>query len=216
MRHSFKLYDTVRVDHFRGFDEYYSIPYGDATAEFGCWKKGPGIELFEVLKRELGDMPIIAEDLGYLTPSVIKLVKDSGYPGMKVLEFAFDSREESDYLPHNYDKNCVVYTGTHDNQTLSAWFDELSGEDRELAMDYLNLYGRDREEYNWEFIRLALESVADLAVIPIQDYLGLGAEARINRPSILGGNWAWRLRDGEFTDELAGKIRKLTKIYGRL
>lgn len=216
MRHSFSLYDAVRVDHFRGFDEYYSIPYGDSTAEFGCWKKGPGIELFEVLKRELGDRPIIAEDLGYLTPSVIKLVKDSGYPGMKVLEFAFDSREESDYLPHNYDKNCVVYTGTHDNQTLYAWFDELSGEDRKLAMDYLNLYGRDREEYNWEFIRLALESVADLAVIPIQDYLGLGAEARINRPSTLGGNWTWRLQDGEITDELTEKIRKLTKIYGRL
>lgn len=216
MRHSFNLYDAVRVDHFRGFDEYYSIPYGDSTAEFGCWKKGPGIELFEVLKRELGDRPIIAEDLGYLTPSVIKLVKDSGYPGMKVLEFAFDSREESDYLPHNYDKNCVVYTGTHDNQTLYAWFDELSEEDRKLAMDYLNLYGRDREEYNWEFIRLALESVADLAVIPIQDYLGLGAEARINRPSTLGGNWTWRLQDGEITDELTSKIRKLTKIYGRL
>lgn len=216
MRHSFSLYDTVRVDHFRGFDEYYSIPYGDQTAEFGCWKRGPGIELFEVLKRELGDRPIIAEDLGYLTPSVIKLVKDSGYPGMKVLEFAFDSREESDYLPHNYTKNCVVYTGTHDNQTLKAWFYELSEEDRKLAMDYVNLYGRDEEAYNWEFIRLAMGSVANLAVIPIQDYLGLGAEARINRPSTLGGNWSWRLLKGEITEELIRKMRKLAKVYGRL
>ncbi|MDO5424676.1 MAG: 4-alpha-glucanotransferase [Eubacteriales bacterium] len=216
IEHCFKLYDVVRVDHFRGFDEYYAIPYGDKTAEFGKWEQGPGLKLFDTLKEKLGDLPIIAEDLGFLTPSVLKLVKDTGYPGMKVLEFAFDSREESDYLPHTYPRNCVVYTGTHDNQTLKAWYQEMSETDRKFASDYMNLEGRSEEEIQMVFIRAALSSVADTAIIPVQDYLGLGAEARINTPSTLGDNWKWRMCKGEFTEELVKQIRRMTKIYGRL
>lgn len=212
----FRLYDIVRIDHFRGFDEYYSIPYGDKTAEFGHWEKGPGLKLFTALKEKLGDLPVIAEDLGFLTPTVLKLVQDTGYPGMKVLEFAFDSREESDYLPHTYPRNCVVYTGTHDNQTVAAWYQELQGQDKVFAMDYMNLYGRDEKQIHMDFVRAALSSVADTAIIPVQDYLGLGSEARINTPSTLGENWKWRLLPGEITEKKVKEIRRLAKIYGRL
>lgn len=215
MERCFRLYDIVRVDHFRGFDEYYAIPYGNKTAENGCWKKGPGLDLFRQLRKQLGKMRVIAEDLGYLTPSVIQMVEESGFPGMKVLEFAFDSREPSNYLPHNYDKNCVVYTGTHDNQTLRTWYYEMAEEDRELAKEYMNLYGRSDEEIHWEFIRLALSSVAMLAVIPVQDYLYLDSDARINTPSTLGDNWTWRLTDEDFDEELISKIRKLCVLFGR-
>ena len=134
----FKLYDIIRIDHFRGFDEYYAIPYGDETAENGEWMPGPGMDLFRTMKETLGDLPIIAEDLGFLTDTVRQLLKDSGYPGMKVLEFAFVAGEDSDYLPHNYDKNCVVYTGTHDNDTLQGWYQTLSEEDKEMTKEYLN------------------------------------------------------------------------------
>lgn len=211
--HSFKLYDVVRIDHFRGFDEYYSIPYGSPTAEKGTWEKGPGYEIFKELKDKLGTLDIIAEDLGFLTESVLELLKNTRYPGMKVLEFAFDSREESDYLPHNYDKNSVVYTGTHDNETIVGWYKNLNPQDKKLAIDYLDI--KSEEDINWKFIRLALSSVSNLAIIPIQDYLGLGNEGRINKPSTVGDNWRWRLLDGEFTKELVEKIRKLTKVYGR-
>lgn len=216
IRHCFTIYDVVRVDHFRGFDEYYSIPYGDETAEFGSWKKGPGYDIFNALEKELGKLDIIAEDLGYLTDSVLELVKKTGYPGMKVLQFAFDSREESDYLPHNYDKNCVVYTGTHDNDTLLGWFVEISKEDRQFALDYIGNGNGKINGIQWDFIRLALGSVANLAIIPMQDYIGLGTEARINMPSTLGTNWKWRMLNDEFADNLTKKIKKLTKLYGRL
>ena len=211
--HSLKLYDVVRVDHFRGFDEYYSIPYGSPTAENGIWRKGPGYDIFKELKYKLGNLNIIAEDLGFLTESVLQLVKRTGYPGMKVLEFAFDSREESDYLPHNYDKNCVVYTGTHDNETIVEWYKNLNSEDRKLAIDYLNI--DNEKDIHWKFIRLALSSVANLAIIPLQDYLGLDNEGRINKPSTVDNNWKWRLLEDEVTDELVEKIRKITKLYGR-
>lgn len=214
--HCFKLYDMVRIDHFRGFDEYYSIPFGEKTAVNGRWMPGPGIAVFQTLQEKLGDLDIIAEDLGYLTDSVRKLLKDTGYPGMKVLEFAFDSREESDYLPHNYDRNCVVYTGTHDNDTLASWYQEISREDRDFSIRYLNNGNHDPEEIPWDFIRLAMESVAKLCIIPIQDYLGLGNEARINLPSTLGENWKWRLLPNQLSQELAEEIRDLTEIYGRL
>ena len=216
LRHCFTLYDVVRVDHFRGFDEYYAIPYGDKTAENGVWKKGPGIDLFHTVKKELGDVNIIAEDLGYLTESVMKLVEDTGYPGMKVLQFAFDSREESNYLPHNYPHNCVVYTGTHDNNTVRGWLDDMCEEDNALAEDYMNNADTPKDERPWEFIRLALGSVADLAVIPLQDYLCLGTEARINLPSTLGNNWKWRLVPGQVTDEMLEKMCHLNKLFGRL
>ncbi len=215
MEYSFGLYDVVRVDHFRGFDEYYSIPAGSENAVHGTWEKGPGIDIFNKMRERFGTLDIIAEDLGFLTPSVLKLVKDTEFPGMKVLEFAFDSREESDYLPHNYTQNCVVYTGTHDNNTIRGWYEELSQEDRQLSIDYMNNGRTQREEIHWDFIRLALASVAKLAVIPVQDYLGLGVEARINVPSTLGKNWRWRLGPGEITEEIVEKCRKIARLYGR-
>ena len=209
----YQLYDVVRIDHFRGFDEYYFIPYGDETAEFGHWEKGPGYDIFKVMKEKLGRKAVIAEDLGFLTPSVLKLVKKTGYPGMKILQFAFDSREESDYLPHNYTNNSVVYTGTHDNDTTMGWYDSLNKRDKAFAKRYLNI--RSQKDVHWEFIRAALASVSDTAIIPMQDYLGLGAEARINIPSTLGNNWKWRMTEGQLTEELAEKICKMTKLYGR-
>ena len=209
----YQLYDIVRIDHFRGFDEYYFIPYGESTAEYGHWEKGPGYDIFKRMKEKLGDKPVIAEDLGFLTGSVKKLVKDTGYPGMKVLQFAFDSREESDYLPHNYMKNFIVYTGTHDNDTIIGWYNTLNEQDKAFAKRYLNL--KTDQGVQWEFIRSALASVADTAVIPMQDYLGLGSEARINTPSTVGNNWRWRLLPGQTDERIAQKIRGMTKLYGR-
>lgn len=209
----FELYDVVRIDHFRGFDEYYYIPYGDKTAEFGHWEKGPGYELFDTMRKKLGKQRIIAEDLGLLTPSVLKLVKKCGYPGMKILEFAFDSGEENDYLPHNYDKNCIVYTGTHDNDTVLGWFPTLKKADKDYVKQYLNV--KSNKDIGWALIRQALASTADTAIIPMQDYLELGSEARINIPSTLGGNWCWRMKENAYSRQLAEKIRQMAKLYGR-
>lgn len=213
-KHFFELYDVVRIDHFRGFDEYYAIPFGNPTAEFGQWEKGPGYELFAVMKKQLGKKRVIAEDLGFLTDSVIKLVKKTGFPGMKILQFAFDSREESDYLPHNYDKNSIVYTGTHDNDTTLGWWSTFARKDRKFAKKYLNV--KTDKEINWVFIRACMSSVSDTAIIPMQDYLGLGSEARINTPSTLGENWKWRMTEGAFTEEIAQRMYDLTKLYYRL
>lgn len=210
----YELYDIVRIDHFRGFDEYWFVPYGDKTAQYGHWEAGPGFELFETMKRKMGKKKVIAEDLGFLTDSVLKLVKDTGFPGMKILQFAFDGGAESMYLPHNYERNCVVYTGTHDNETTPGWIANRSEQGKEFLKAYLN---RDEEkDLNWEMIRLAVSSVADTAIIPMQDYLGYGNEARINTPSTLGDNWKWRMSKGVLSDELAKKIRRLTELYGRL
>lgn len=210
-----EMYDVLRVDHFRGFDAYYAIPFEDETAEFGHWEEGPGMDLIRALKEVIGEKRIIAEDLGYMTESVKQMVRESGYPGMKVLQFAFDSREESDYLPHNYDKNCVVYTGTHDNDTIQGWYDSMDDMDREFSQRYMNNKRTPRNELHMDFIRMAMASVADLCIIPIQDYLGLGREARINIPSTLGRNWKWRLKKGEITDIVVDRIREVTKVYGR-
>ena len=210
----YKLYDVVRIDHFRGFDEYYNIPFGDPTAEFGRWEKGPGYDLFKVMKEKIGQKPVIAEDLGFLTPSVMKLVKKTGYPGMKILQFAFDSREESDYLPHNYSANSVVYTGTHDNDTTMGWYQTVNRRDKNFAKRYLNI--RSNKDMVWNFIRAAVSSVSDTAIIPMQDYLGLGGEARINVHSTLGNNWKWRMVKGQLNGELADKIYKMCKLYGRV
>ena len=215
MEYSFGLYDVVRVDHFRGFDEYYSIPAGDQTAEFGHWEKGPGYDLFRVLKKKFGDPDIIAEDLGFLTPSVLKLVEKTGYPGMKVLEFAFDESEDSAYLPHKYPVNCVVYTGTHDNTTLQEWYRTLDPAAKAFAVRYLGNERTPQGEVHWDYIRLALQSAARIAVIPVQDYLGLGGWARINEPSTLGKNWRWRMTEEDFTEDLLKRCRDMAQTYGR-
>lgn len=218
MRHSYKLYDVVRIDHFRGFDEYYAIPAGSKNAVVGKWEKGPGMDLFDAVKEKLGKISIIAEDLGYITDSVRQLVKDSNFPNMKVLEFAFDARdsyEPCEYLPFTYYNNCVVYTGTHDNETLLGWLKHVNDYTLGYIKDYI---GRDipvGQEMVDEIIRLAHSSVADLCIIPLQDYLGLGNEARINTPSTLGDNWKWRVTKDKLTDKLADKIRKYTNVYRR-
>ena len=209
----FQLYDVVRIDHFRGFDEYYSIPYGEETALNGHWEKGPGMSLFGVLKEKLGEKPIIAEDLGYLTDTVIQLVKDTGYPGMKIVQFGFDSREESDYQPHTYIRNSVVYTGTHDNDTTKHWFDVLNPVDKKMAVEYMNL--KEDADACDEMIRLAYAAVCDTCIIPIQDFLELGEEARINTPSTLGTNWTWRMKEDACGEVLAERIADLVRIYKR-
>lgn len=210
----YELYDVVRIDHFRGFESYWFVPYGDTTAENGHWEKGPGYNFFAVLKKKLGKRPVIAEDLGFLTDSVVKLVKKSGYPSMKIVQFAFDAWQDSEYLPHNYGKNCVVYTGTHDNDTTLGWMKQMPAKDLRFAKQYLQVDSR--KELLWGCIRAAVASCADTAIIPIQDYLELGSEARINVPSTLGTNWKWRMDENALSKELAKKIRKMMKVYGRL
>lgn len=213
IRHSFKLFDILRIDHFRGFEAYWEVKNGSETAIGGQWTKGPGIKLFNKIKDELGELNIIAEDLGYTTENLVNLIKGTGYPGMKILQFAFDSKSESDYLPHNYEKNCVVYTGTHDNDTVLGWFKEISNEDYDFAVRYLKL---DNDEgINWGLIRGAWASTAYLAIAQMQDFLGLGSNARMNFPSTLGGNWTWRINRDSLTDELAKKIAEITRTYGR-
>mgnify|MGYP002577178691 FL=1 len=216
IRYLCEVYDVLRIDHFRGFDTYYAIPYGETTAKNGRWKQGPGMKLFREVEHSIGRQPIIAEDLGYLTDSVRQLLKDSGFPGMKVMEFGFDSRDASgsEYLPHNYIKNCVAYAGTHDNDTILGWFDEVSPEDAEYARNYLRISPGD--EPNWCMADSLWESVAELTVLQAQDILGLGSEARMNIPSTLGENWKWRALPGVFTKELAERLRYRMWLYGRL
>ena len=210
-----RIYNVLRIDHFRGFDSYYAIPYGETTAVNGEWRQGPGIELFKAVEKKLGKKNIIAEDLGFLTDSVRNLLRESGYPGMKVLQFAFDPSEDSDYLTYKYQRNCVVYTGTHDNDTTAGWFEKLSDGDKEVALRYMNSFYTPKEEQHWDLIALAMRSTADTCIIPVQDFLGLGSEARINMPSTLGDNWKWRMTKGAFSEELKEKIRRMTKLYGR-
>lgn len=216
MTHCLELYDVVRIDHFRGFDEYYAIPYGDKTAERGKWEKGPGMDLFHTLDKKIKDLRVIAEDLGFLTESVLEMLKESGYPGMKVLQFAFDGSEDSCYLPYKYDHNCVVYTGTHDNETTKGWLENLQGHDLKFVREYINCYEQPVNDCVWVLIRTALSSVADLAVIPIQDYLCLGNEARMNAPSTFGDNWKWRLTANQISETTLYHMREVTRIYGRL
>ncbi|MGN0133448.1 MAG: 4-alpha-glucanotransferase [Anaerotignum sp.] len=208
-----KLYDVLRIDHFRGLESYWAVPYGDTNAKNGHWVKGPGMDLVSVLKNWFPHVSFIAEDLGYLTPEVQQLLKDSEFPGMKVLEFAFDSREPSDYLPHTYTSHCVCYVGTHDNETVMAWKDAAAPEDIAMAVKYLGL--NEEEGFHWGILRGGMSSVAELFVAQMQDFLGLGAEARMNTPSTLGGNWQWRLKEGQITEELTAKIAEMTRLYGR-
>lgn len=218
LQQCFTLYDVVRIDHFRGFDEYYSIPYGDKTAKNGHWEKGPGMALFRSVEQVLGKREVIAEDLGFMTDSVRQLVKNSGFPNMKVLEFAFDSRDtgsRNDYLPHNYTENCVAYTGTHDNQTIASWFAAITDEERAMAREYLCDHFTPDEELHKVFISLLMRSRANLCVIPMQDWLGLDDRSRINVPSTVGENWRWRLKSSDLTNALKEEIHRTAQIYGR-
>ena len=217
MKAAAKMYDVVRFDHFRGFESYWSVPAGAKTAAAGQWRKGPGMDFVGAIKRALPDLPIIAEDLGFVTEEVKELLRDSGYPGMKVMEFAFDTREPSarDYLPHRYPVNSVVYSGTHDNLTLKQWFDEAAPADVQSAYDYLGL--NESEGPIWGMIRGAMGSVSKLCIIQMQDYLEIGGEGRMNHPGTLtSANWTWRAAPGFASDALAEKIRTLTERYDRL
>lgn len=219
LAHCFELYDVVRIDHFRGFDEYYSIPYGAETAMEGHWEKGPGMDLFYRMRDVLGQREVIAEDLGFMTDTVRQLVAESGFPGMKVLEFAFDSRDSgcaNDYLPHNYTENCVAYTGTHDNETITGWLQSITKEEREMVRSYLcNQYTPNKDLYKC-LISLVMQSKAALSIIPMQDYLGHDNVSRMNKPSTVGINWKWRLKEEELSDELQEEIYDIARIYGRL
>ena len=203
-----RLYDITRIDHFRAFASYYSIPYPAENAINGEWIVGPRIKFFEMMEEACGKFEIVAEDLGTLTPDVTELMEQTGYPGMKVLEFAFDSGEENDYLPHKYTNNCVVYTGTHDNDTVMGWLETAEKSDVAFARQYCKM--PPDEPFNWGLIRTAYESKADMAVVPMQDILGLGKEARMNTPSTLGGNWTWRVSADTWTPELAETLKKLS------
>lgn len=213
IQESFKLYDVVRIDHFRGFESYYSIPYSHTTAEHGVWIKGPGIKLFNKIKDELGDVDIIAEDLGFLTEDVYQLLKESGFPGMKILIFGFDPYVDSEYALHNLTKHSVAYTGTHDNSTSLGWYKSLRDDEKTYVQKYLEF--TDDKDVVDRLIRAAFMSVCDTVIIPIQDYLGLDDKARFNIPSTLGGNWTWRMEEGVLTDDLRDYIKELTKIYYR-
>lgn len=212
----FRIYDVLRIDHFRGFAAYYAIPWGETTARNGHWCPGPGMDFFRRVQEVLGPRNIIAEDLGYLDDAVRQLLRDTGYPGMKVMEFGFDSRDSSgsSYLPHNYPHNCVVYTGTHDNDTILGWFASAPKEDTAYARRYLRL--NEQEGYHWGMMRAAWASVADLVIIQMQDLLGLGSEARINTPSTLGTNWKWRALPGAYDSALACKLGQEMQLYQRL
>ncbi|MDO5132648.1 MAG: 4-alpha-glucanotransferase [Eubacteriales bacterium] len=213
MEHAFFFYDAVRIDHFRGFESYYEIPAQEKTAMNGTWVKGPGMDLFRSLGDTIAGRKVIAEDLGFLTPEVHQLLEKTGYPGMKVLQFAFDARSDSEYQPHNFVPNCVVYTGTHDNDTTRGWFDSADPEIRDYAFRYLGV--RSREEAVSAMIRVAMMSVAEICIIPMWDYLELGSEARINTPSTLGNNWKWRARSRAFKKELAERMLGLARLYAR-
>jgi 4-alpha-glucanotransferase len=214
LKHNFTFYDVLRIDHFRGLESYYAIPYGDETARGGQWKPGPGMDFIRTVQAELPDADVIAEDLGFFTEAVQKLLADSAYPGMKLLEFAFDARERGDYSPYTYGANTVVYTGTHDNDTVEGWGKTAPRRSVRLAMEYMGIRRKSRLTYG--MIRLAMQTAANLAIIPMQDWLRLGSEARMNTPSTLGeNNWRWRLRKDALTGRLADTIARMTTLYGR-
>ena len=215
--------DIVRVDHFRGFAACWEIPGGDRTAERGRWVEAPGRELFTAIRKALGELPIIAEDLGVITPDVVALRDEFGFPGMRILQFAFGNGTKNIDLPHNYERNVVAYTGTHDNDTTVGWFSSVAGEgstrtekqierEREFCLEYLKTGGK---EIHWDFIRALLASVANTAIVPLQDLLGLGTEARMNLPNTTEGNWAWRFKPNALTNEISERLKKLTELYGR-
>lgn len=213
IRAAAELFDMVRIDHFRGFESFYAIPYGREDAVAGEWIKGPGTELFDAVKKALGDVNIIAEDLGFLTEEVHKMLDECGYPGMKILQFAFDPHGDSEYLPHNYPKNCVAYTGTHDNATVLGWYDSAWDGERRFAEEYL--HADRRVDMPDAFIRALMSSVAQTVIVPIQDWLGMDNSERMNTPSVGEGNWQFRIERHMLTDVLADKIAEVTGVYRR-
>ena len=212
-RSTLELVDIVRIDHFRGFEAYWEVPASEKTAVIGRWVKGPGADLFSAVEKALGKLPIIAEDLGLITPPVIELRDRFDLPGMRILQFGFSSDGQDPFLPHNYVRNCVVYTGTHDNDTALGWFRSAPEKERQAALAYL---GSDGSGFSWDLIRWLFASVADTAVVPLQDVLGLGTEARMNYPSRLGGNWSWRFDAKALTPEIRARLRQMAVSYGRL
>ncbi len=223
VRATLKCVDVVRIDHFRGFAAAWEVPGGDATAENGSWVDVPGNELFNALKNELGKLPFWAEDLGVITPDVTELRDEFGLPGMRILQYAFGGDARNHDLPHNYINRCVAYTGTHDNDTAVGWWNSQAGagstrdgsnitHEREFCRKYL---GAEGSEIHWDFIRAVWASVADSAIAPLQDLLGLGSEARMNLPASTSRNWQWRFRDGDLTDDIAERLKELTEVYGR-
>jgi 4-alpha-glucanotransferase len=212
IRATLKQVDIVRVDHFRGFAAAWEVPGGDKTAVNGSWVNVPGKELFYAVKNAFGELPFWAEDLGVITPDVEALRDEFEFPGMKILQYAFNGDPKNDYLPHNYPKNCVAYTGTHDNDTSRGWFDSQNRRERGFCLKYLNSDGK---EIHWDFIRAIWASVADTTIAPMQDLLGLGNEARMNLPASSAGNWNWQCREGDFSEEIASKLKELGEIYGR-
>lgn len=214
IEYTLNLYDIIRIDHFRGFESYYAVPFSDVDATNGKWRKGPGIAFFNYLKDKFGKMDIIAEDLGFMTSQVKEMLDSSGFPGMKVLQFAFDANADSEHLPHNCIGNCVVYTGTHDNDTVVGWQSKLKKEDLNFLKKYLR--AENENKLNWAMIHFAFATSSDTVIIPMQDYLGLGSEARINSPSTLGNNWRWQIDGSCINDWLAKIIREVTETYRRL
>lgn len=211
-RRSFDLFDIVRIDHFRGFEAYWEIPAKEKTARIGTWVKGPGEDLFKAVKRALGTLPIIAEDLGVVTPGVVALREKFNFPGMKVLQFAFSTDANDVFLPHNYERNFVVYTGTHDNDTTKGWYEKAPECERDFVRRYCKTDGH---EINWDLIKAALQSVADIAILPLQDVLDLGTEGRMNYPGTVDGNWEWRFLWEWVRPEIAPRLLELTTLYGR-
>jgi 4-alpha-glucanotransferase len=223
VRHTLKTVDIVRVDHFRGFAAAWEVPGGDKTAENGRWVNVPGKALFDALKNALGDLPFWAEDLGVITPDVEELRDSFGFPGMRILQFAFGGDTKNHDLPHNYIKNCVAYTGTHDNDTTVGWFQSQAGagstrDDSQIRREHdfcLKYLRSDGAEIHWDFIRAIWASAANTAITPMQDLLGLGSVARMNLPASSSGNWYWRFQDGDISGEIVTKLKELTEIYGR-
>ena len=215
IKRNYEWFDVIRIDHFHGFNEYYAVPFEDKTAENGKMKKGPGMDLFNALKKNIGELNMIAEDLGNNTEENVKLLKDSGFPGMNVLQFGFTSWD-SCYVNHRHEKNSVVYTGTHDNTPTFAWVQEINDGERDFTRRYINSMNTNYGAFVWDIIREAYRSVADLCIIPIQDYLCKGKEARINTPGTADGNWMWRLPPNYLSEDLARSIRLLAETYSRL
>jgi 4-alpha-glucanotransferase len=205
--------DVIRIDHFRGFETYWAVKKGEQTAVHGEWIKAPGEQLFEAIRTKLGKLPVMAEDLGEITPDVIALRDKFEFPGMKILQFAFGSGADNPFLPFNYDRNFIVYTGTHDNDTTVGWYNKASEYEKQNLSLYLSCLSP--EGVHWDLIRLALSSVANQAIIPLQDILGLDTQARMNFPSKADGNWNWRYEANVLTRELSDRLRTLTAFYGR-